>query len=219
MTSEQQHRRVAKMKRDVLRADGAAVPRFNQRVDAAGKPAPPPPPWFTLVAALVPAIPYASVLPLSTLLLWLPVWICAFYYLPRPVAQLSPCLVLCIAVTAGALWQQGWSSRWLLLLSPTLGFLMNLVESALWDTLEPFLVGKPGFGAGQQVEVHRECGASGERVTAASSVLAGDPSRAAAASAFTQLELDTLAAHGLKPWDPEAQAALTVLEGGGTKIK
>lgn len=195
------------MKRDVLMADGAATPRLMPRSDSAGKPVKPPPPWFTLVAALVPAVPYTCVLPASTLLLCLPVWIAVFYSLPRPLPQLSPCLILSIGVAARELWHHGWSLVWLSLLSLPLGFLMNLVESALWDTLEPFLVGKPGFGAGLQVPM-----ASTERVTAASSVLAGDSLRAAAASAFTQVELDTLASHGIKPWDPEARAALKKIE-------
>ena len=50
-----------------------------------------------------------------------------------------------------------------------------------------------------------------QRVTAASSILAGDPARAAAAAAFTQDELDALAEQNIKPWDPEARAALKVL--------
>ena len=45
----------------------------------------------------------------------------------------------------------------------------------------------------------------------AASILAGDPARAAAAAAFTQDELDALAEQNIKPWDPEARAALKVL--------
>ena len=51
----------------------------------------------------------------------------------------------------------------------------------------------------------------GERVTAATSIAAGDPTRAAAAAAFTQNELDALAMMGVKPWDPVARDALEKL--------
>ena len=80
-----------------------------------------------------------------------------------------------------------------------------MVEASLWDTVEPKLVSWwRGFW---RIEVRPPL-ATAERVTARSSVLAGDPARAAAASAFTQEELDALAAAGIKPWDPAAQAAL-----------
>ena len=83
----------------------------------------------------------------------------------------------------------------------------RVAQSALWDTFEPFLIGAPGFGAGRRVEVPL----SKSRVTAASTIAGGDADRAAAASAFTQAELDALAARGIKPWDPEARAALKKL--------
>ena len=144
------HRKRAEATREKFKAEGAQVPRFTERVDAAGNPTPPPPPpWFTLVAAIFPAIPVACFVPVSTMFIWLPVWIAAFYLLPRPLGiELSPMLFVCLVVTYRALSHEGWSGVGLYLLTPILGFLMNLVESALWDTAEPFLVGQPGFGAG-----------------------------------------------------------------------
>ena len=210
------HRRRSKALRERLSLEGARSPRMMPRVDANGSAAPPPPPWFTFAAAVVPAIPCVCFVPPSVLLMWHPVWVASFYLLPRPVPQLSPMLILCFVVIFRALVHQGWES-WapLLLLTSILGFSMHLAESALWDTVEPFLMfGMFGFGAGRQ-SVKTRSSASGRgdplRVTAASSVLAGDPTRARLASAFTQAELDALAAHGIKPWDPEAQAALKSL--------
>ena len=116
-------------------------------------------------------------------------------------------LFICLVATWRDLLLAGYESWYSLLpLTAVLGFLMNLAESALWDTLEPFSpLAKAGFGAGTRVPVR------GERVTAASSIAAGDPTRGAAASAFTQLELDTLARAGIKPWDASARAALKKL--------
>ena len=198
-------------------------PRVVPRVDIAGSASPPPPPWFTLFAALVPALPYACFAPPLTLLVWLPVYVLIFYTLPRPVPMLTPCVLLCFVVTYRALLLAGWPFWGKLVLTPPLGFLMNLVDSALWDTIEPFLVGQPGFGRGRQVPSRAPKGSQpgervtaaspSERVTAASSILAGDPTRAAAASAFTQAEIDMLQQQGMKPWDPEARAALAILEG------
>ena len=135
------------MRREEFAAEGAKVPRFSERVDASGNPSPPPPPWFTFVAGLVPAIPVACFIPLSTILILFPVWV-AVFYVPNPIPAVSPMLILCLMVTYYALSEAGWSGVLLLLLSALLGFLLNLAESAFWDTLEPFLVGQPGFGAG-----------------------------------------------------------------------
>ena len=52
----------------------------------------------------------------------------------------------------------------------------------------------------------------GERMTAAAAVASGDPVRGAAASAFTQKELDALAVLGIKPWEPKAREALEKLQ-------
>jgi hypothetical protein len=200
------HKRAAKLKREELTQAGAATPRLIQREK------PPPPPWFTLVAGLVPAVPYSCFAPASNLLLWLPVYVACYYIFVRSRWNNLVCVLLCVGVTYRALSQMAWSFWARIAGSPILGFLMHLVESALWDTIEPFLIGQAGFGAGEQVWVNPPGASRGEeRVTAASSVRAGDP-RAAAASAFTQAELDVLAAHGIKPWDPEAQAALKRLE-------
>ena len=51
----------------------------------------------------------------------------------------------------------------------------------------------------------------GERMTAAAAIASGDPVRGAAASAFTQKELDALACIGVKPWEPQAREALEKL--------
>ena len=146
------HRKRSKAARERLSEEGAKAPRMTPRLDANGNAAPPPPPpWFTFVAAVVPALPCMCFVPPSILLMWHPVWVATFYVLPRPVPQLSPMLILCFVVTFRALVHEGWES-WtsLLVLTAVIGFLMNLAESALWDTLEPFMVGMPGFGAGQQ---------------------------------------------------------------------
>ena len=152
---DDEHRRRAKASRERLRAQGAQFERLAPR------DVPPPPQWFTLVAAIVPALPYAAFASASAIALWFPVWVACFYIVPRPLPLLSPTLVLCIAVTYHVLSSQGWSGFGLAVLTPFLGFLMNLAESAFWDTLEPFLVGRPGFGSGRQVEVplrHRNGG-------------------------------------------------------------
>lgn len=207
------HQNRSRAAREHLSREGAKAPRITPRVDANGHAAPPPPPWFTLVAAIVPALPCFCFLPASTLFIWHPVWVLCFYFLPRPVPQLSPMLVLCLAITFRALSIEGWVN-WtsLVPLTAVLGFLMDLAESALWDTLEPFLIGMSGFGAGRRVATqHSKASEPTQRVTAASSIHAGDPARAAAASAFTQTELDALAAQGIKPWGTEARAALKAL--------
>ena len=194
--------------------EGAKAPRIMPRVDANAK-AVPPPPWFTFMAAVVPALPCMLFIPARIFVVWHPLWVLAFYFLPRPVPQLSPMLVLCFVVTFRALLHEGWVGWYsLAILTALVGFLMNLAHSAFWDTLEPFLVGTPGFGAGKRVPSKLPRAVEEEpvhRVTAASSVRMGDPVRAAAASAFTQRELDALAAQGIKPWDPEARAALEAL--------
>lgn len=121
------------------------------------------------------------------------------------VPQLSPMFVTCVFVCWRALSSAGWTSWFALpLCSLLLGGLQNLAQSALWDTLEPFLVGDPDHGRGVQRLVPQ----SSQRVTATSSIRGGDPTRGAAASAFTQHELDQLAARGIQPWDPAAQEAL-----------
>ena len=90
---------------------------------------------------------------------------------------------------------------------------MNLAHSAFWDALEPKLIGKEGFGTGEVRKVPRRPMdgvnvASAHRVTAATAVASGDPQRGAAASAFTQAELDIMTLHGIQPWDPQARDAL-----------
>ena len=197
--------------RERLAAEAAATPRLTPRP-------PPPPPWFTAVAAAVPAVPIAFFLPLSTLACWLPVWVAVFYgssTVLRPILTLLGCFV----VTYRGLVDEGWTGWSLYLLTLPIGFLMNLVEGALWDTLEPFLIGQEGFGQGTEKVVQRSTGTKpsgsaaeeGPRVTAASAVHSGDPTKAVAASAFTQAELDVLASNGVMPWDPQARAALEKL--------
>ena len=126
-----------------------------------------------------------------------------------PVPQLQPTLVLCLILTWRALSQEGWTGITLLLLSLVLGFLMNLSEAALWDTVEPLLAELARrIWRGWSKAPTQPGACKAERVTARASILAGDPARAAAATAFTQAELDALGAAGIKPWDPQAQAAL-----------
>jgi hypothetical protein len=179
--------------------------------DVEGEATPPPPTWFTLIAAAVPAIPFSVWVSYQVLLYWLPVWVVTFYALPRKVLRLSPTLLVSMFATHGSLVEARWAGWSLWVATALLGFLMDLIESALWDSLEPYIIGQKGFGAGSRRRVDQ--GAGGERVTAASSIRGGDPARAAAASAFTQAELDALS-RGIKPWDPQANAALKKLEGG-----
>ena len=97
---------------------------------------------------------------------------------------------------------------------------MNLSHSAFWDALEPKLIGQQGFGEGRTKKIKLDANGkpmspedlavatSIARVTAASAVASGDPTKGAAAASFTQRELDLLAKCGINPWDPAAQAAL-----------
>lgn len=172
-----------------------------------------PPAWFTLVAAAVPAVPLCFFLPFSTLVVWLPVWVALFFLQLVPaleplyaVRQLSPMLVLCLVAAYRGLSAEGWSGYRLLVFSLPVGFLQNLVLGALWDTLEPVICNLTGLGEVERVE--RE----DKRVTAASSIRAGDPTRGAAAAAFTQEELDRLAAHDKRPWDADVLAAVKAHE-------
>ena len=165
-----------------------------------------PPPWFTLVAALVPALPFAIFLPISLLLWYLPLYVACFYAKERLVryALLPPRLPMCIGVCVFASYRglvaAGWTGWSLYAVSLICGFLMDLAESALWDTMEPFIFGQEGFGEGKKQPV-KLSSQDAQRMNAAASVKAGDPARAAAASAFTQKELDALAAKGFKPDD------------------
>ena len=197
------------------------TPGLNERV-VIDKP-PPPPAWFTLLAAAVPALPFWLFLPLSTLIVWLPVWVAAFYLQRLStgssiIDRIQMPLFGSLYVSYRGLISEGWVGWKLYVAMWPVGFLMNLVESALWDTFEPFLIGQEGFGQGtaklKPLSSKAASSASdppAQRVTAASSILAGDPARAAAAAAFTQDELDALAEQNIKPWDPEARAALKVL--------
>ena len=63
---------------------------------------------------------------------------------------IKPPLIICAYACHRELIAAGWSSGWSLYFFslPASTFLMNLVESALWDTLEPKLIGETGFGQG-----------------------------------------------------------------------
>ena len=209
MSDSELCRLAAQARRAALKAEGEAAPRFvaSQRRRA------PPPPWFTFLAAMVPALPYVIMISASTLVMYFPVYVAVFYLgnaiVPQSMRRVSLCLLLCFFATGRALANNGWSGIALVLLTVVLGMFMHLAESAMWDTFEPFLVGQPGFGAGTQIP-HPPDGV--QRVTAASAIRKGDPDRAAAASAFTQAELDALTAQGIMPWDAKAKEALRKLE-------
>ena len=119
-----------------LRAEAMFTPRFIRR-ESSGWP---PPPWCTLSISLVQAMPLSLLLPPSLLLKSLLPWVAAFYLLPRPVPQLSPMLLLCIGASYLALSVKGWTGWALPLMAVPLGFVMNLVEAGMWDSLEPLLV-------------------------------------------------------------------------------
>lgn len=186
----------------------AASRRIVPRKDGLTAPA-----WFTLFAAAVPAVPYRFFLPFTTLFVWLPVWVALFFLQLVPALellyaarQLSPMLVLCFVVAYRGLSAEGWSGLSLLVMTLPVGFLQNLVLGALWDTLEPVLCTLTGLGEVERVKK------AAQRVTAASSIRAGNPARGAAAAAFTQQELDRLAAHDKRPWDPDVQACVRAYE-------
>jgi hypothetical protein len=142
----------------------------------------------------------------------------AAFYTPLPKIKLPA--VTGYAVHRALLQDAYWESQLVcVLLTIFCGGLMNLAHSAFWDALEPKLIGKKGFGQGdiRRVPQRPPKGNDGaprptvDRVTAASAVASGDPQRGESASAFTQSELDTLAKHGIQPWDEAARAALKKL--------
>ena len=165
------------------------------------------------MAGVLPALPMLLVIWPSTLLwsmVWsFPAWVAAFY-IPLPKVKLLA--VTGYAAHCALLNDAYWEMTGLhIVFSLFCGMSLNLAHSAFWDALEPKLIGKERFGAGEIRRVPRRQSdgvATASRVTAATAVAAGDPQKGAAASAFTQAELDTLTLHGIQPWDPQAQDAL-----------
>ena len=166
-------------------------------------------------------MPLLLILNTKTLLWYLlcsfPLWVVAFYMLPKFTLFAIPAYASHLALAADAYWSAGWVK---LVLSAVSGALMNLSHSAFWDALEPKLIGQQGFGEGRTKKIKLDANGkpmspedlavatSIARVTAASAVASGDPTKGAAAASFTQRELDLLAKCGINPWDPAAQAAL-----------
>jgi hypothetical protein len=202
---------------------------------------------FCLFAAAVPAVPFCIFLPASLLIYCLPVWVIVFY-IPLPLTSYL-LFAVCALTTYRGLVAEGWTTwLGLVAGTVVLAECMNLSLSALWDAAEPFLIGSPEFGKGKQLRrppkrvildkdgkplgPHtvlspgaellvdgRPYTVPGERVTAATSIAAGDSARGAAAAAFTQKELDALSSIGLKPWDPQARDALEKLLRAGARAE
>ena len=157
---------------------------------AAAVPARTPPFWFTIFAAVLPALPYCAFVRPQPLLLWLPLWVVLFYmrrvHILSPLyalPQLQPMLLMTWVVTWRELTAAGWSMWASRLLCLPLGFLQNLVQSALWDSFEPLLIGDPTHGVGMVRQI---------------------PIPSAPSEFTKQEEVELLAARG----DPNAQAAL-----------
>ena len=92
-------------------------------------------------------------------------------------------LLMTWVVTWRELTAAGWSMWASRLLCLPLGFLQNLVQSALWDSFEPLLIGDPTHGVGMVRQI---------------------PIPSAPSEFTKQEEVELLAARG----DPNAQAAL-----------
>ena len=118
---------------------------------------------FKLVAALIPAIPFVFFVNATYLVIYLPLWVFLFYcqrltlvYLKMEdylSPTLSPQMVMCCVVCYRAIEPGGyvWGYVPLMIQAPIAGKFMDLCQSALWDALEPLIIGQEGFGAGRTV--------------------------------------------------------------------